>query len=598
MTRTRTVWKLFAPLVLSLLLYTTGRAEDKPGAAEAPVVPPKTGQRETIQLFNGKDLAGWKGHEKYWSVKDGVIIGKNTDPIGVSTYLLTEREFSDFRLVFDFKLAESEMHSGISMWGRIAPDKGDPFTYAGHLVMFPSNYGFWDLYGRSGIHQNATIAKPVGKQHDWNHMEILAQGNRIRFVLNGTLISDWREPKPELIKEAPLGLQLHSNKVAQEVQFKNLVLETFPEDKLTTQTAATSSAGGEKVRMYVGTYTGGKNGSKGIYRLELDLASGQLSQPVVAAESTSPSFLALSPNQKFLYAVNEGGKEGMVSGWSVDPASGELTALNQQSVGGSGPCHLTVDREGKNVLAANYGGGSVAVIAIGADGKLGERTAFVQHTGSGGDPKRQAKPHAHSVNVDADNRFAFVADLGLDKVLVYKFDAAKGTIVPNDPPALSLAPASGPRHFAFHPNGRRAYVINEMTSTVSALEYDPKAGVLKELQTVSTLPATVPGNSTAEVQVHPSGKFLYGSNRGHNSIATFTIDAESGKLTPTGHQTKDIKTPRNFGIDPSGAFLVVANQGADSLVVFRIDQQTGALQPTGVSVVVPSPVCVKFVKMN
>lgn len=597
MNRTRILCNLIATLVLfSWLLTSTARSEDKPKAEEAPIVPPKTGERETIQLFNGKDLTGWKGHKKYWSVKDGAIVGKNTDPIGVSTYLLTEREFSDFRLVFDFKLAESEMHSGIAMWGRIAPDRGDPFTYAGHLVMFPTNYGFWDLYGRSGIHQNAAIAKPVGKQHDWNHMEILAQGNRIRFVLNGTLISDWREPKPERIMTAPLGLQLHSNKVPQEVQFKNLVLETFPEDKLLTQTAADTTGNGGKVRMYVGTYTGGKNGSKGIYRLELDLASGQLSQPVVAAESVSPSFLALHPSQKFLYAVNEAGKEGMVSGWSVDPATGELTALNQQSVVGSGPCHLTVDRAGKNVLAANYGGGSVAVVQIGPDGKLGERTAFIQHIGSGGNPKRQAKPHAHSINLDAANRFAIVADLGLDKVLVYKFDADNGTLVPNDPPAMSLAPTSGPRHFAFHPNGRRAYVINEMTSTVTAMEYDPQAGVLKELQTLSTLPATTPGNSTAEVQVHPSGKFLYGSNRGHNSIAIFAIDAESGKLTAAGHQTKDIKTPRNFGIDPSGTFLIVANQGADTLVVFRIDPQTGALEPTGTSVVVPSPVCVKFVK--
>jgi hypothetical protein len=201
---------------------------------EPPVVPPKEGKREIIQLFNGKDLTGWVGHKNLWSVEDGVIIGKNTEPIKVSTYLLTEKKFSDFRLVFEFKLAKSEMHSGIAMWGRNAPDKGDPHTYAGHLVMFPSGYGFYDLFGRAGIHNNAAAAQKVGKQHDWNKMEILAQGNRIRFVLNGVLISDWREPKPELIKEAPIGLQLHSNSVPQEVQFKGLVLETFPEDKLTT----------------------------------------------------------------------------------------------------------------------------------------------------------------------------------------------------------------------------------------------------------------------------------------------------------------------------------------------------------------------------
>ncbi|MBI1917512.1 MAG: DUF1080 domain-containing protein [Planctomycetes bacterium] len=228
--RSRTAAGLLAALCLTAGLLSTRAADDK----EPPIVPPRKGEREAIKVFNGKDLNGWEGHDKYWSVEDGVIIGKNTDPIAVSTYLLTKKKFSDFRLVFDFKLAKSEMHSGIAMWGRIAPEKGDKYTYAGHLVMFPSGYGFYDLYGRTGIHQNADKAKKVGKQHDWNHIEILAQGNRIRFVLNGTLISDWREPLPKRIKEAPIGLQLHSNKEPQEVQFKNLRLETFPEDKLTT----------------------------------------------------------------------------------------------------------------------------------------------------------------------------------------------------------------------------------------------------------------------------------------------------------------------------------------------------------------------------
>jgi hypothetical protein len=207
------------------------RAQDQ---KDAPIVKPREGKREIVEIFNGKDTKGWVGHEKYWSVKDGVIIGKNTENVPVSTYLLTERTFSDFRLTFDFKLAQSEMHSGIAMWGRIAPEKGDMYTYAGHLVMFPSGHGFWDLYGRSMIHQNNQIAGPLSKQHDWNSYEILAQGNRIRFVLNGKLVSDWREPEPDRIKDAPIGLQLHSNQVPQEVQFKNLKLETFPEDKLLT----------------------------------------------------------------------------------------------------------------------------------------------------------------------------------------------------------------------------------------------------------------------------------------------------------------------------------------------------------------------------
>ncbi len=229
----RSAVRLTAVLLFAVVFCPwTTRADDK--KTDPPTVKPRAGKREEIKLFNGKDLTGWEGHEKYWSVQDDMIVGKNTSPVKVSTYLLTKRKFSDFRLTFDFKLAKSDMHSGIAMWGRVAPDKGDKYTYAGHLVMFPSDYGFFDLYGRTMIHHNAKEAKKVGKQHDWNDMEILAQGNRIRFVLNGVLISDWREPKPETIKKAPIGLQLHENKVPQEVQFKGLVLETFPEDKLIT----------------------------------------------------------------------------------------------------------------------------------------------------------------------------------------------------------------------------------------------------------------------------------------------------------------------------------------------------------------------------
>jgi hypothetical protein len=218
-------------LAACLLLAASLCAQEK---KPAPEVPPLKGERETIHLFNGKDLTGWEGNMKLWSVEDGVIVGKNTEPVKVSTYLLTKRKFSDFRLVFEFKLAKSEMHSGIAMWGRLAPEEHDPYTYAGHLVMFPSDYGFYDLYGRKSIHKNAEKAKMRGRQHEWNRMEILAQGNRIRFVLNGDLISDWREPLPDRIKEAPIGLQLHSNQQPQQVEFKGLVLETFPEDKLTT----------------------------------------------------------------------------------------------------------------------------------------------------------------------------------------------------------------------------------------------------------------------------------------------------------------------------------------------------------------------------
>jgi hypothetical protein len=225
--------KSVAVLAVCGFLFSTAVGQEK--KAETPK---ESGKPETIELFNGKDLSGWEGHEKYWSVKEGVIIGKNTEPVPVSTYLLTKRKFRDFRLVCDFKLARSEMHSGIAIWGKLAPEKGDKYTYAGHLVMFPSGYGFYDLYGRNLIHQNGERAKKVGKQHDWNQIEILAKGDRIRFALNGVEISDWREPEPKRINEAPIGLQLHSNKVPQEVQFKNLVLETSPEDKLTTLKAS------------------------------------------------------------------------------------------------------------------------------------------------------------------------------------------------------------------------------------------------------------------------------------------------------------------------------------------------------------------------
>lgn len=355
---------------------------------------------------------------------------------------------------------------------------------------------------------------------------------------------------------------------------------------------------GGKAWMFIGTYSGGK--SKGIYRLEMDLSTGKLSEPELAAETTNPSFLALHPSGKFLYAVAEvdnvsGQKGGAVKAFALDPKTGKLTELNSQSSKGAAPCHLVVDKAGKNVLVANYSGGNAAVIPIKSDGSLAEPTGFVQHEGKVADPKRQGGPHAHSINLDAANRYAFVADLGLDKVLVYRFDPEKGTITPHEPPYVELAPRAGPRHFAFHPNGKYAYAINEIDMTVTPMSYDPDKGILKTLKPVTTLPGdNKSGYSTAEVVVHPSGKFLYGSNRGHNSIAIFTVDPGTGELTPAGHQATDIKTPRNFNIDPTGKFLIVANQSGNSVVVFAIDQKTGELKPTGQKVEVASPVCIKF----
>lgn len=356
-----------------------------------------------------------------------------------------------------------------------------------------------------------------------------------------------------------------------------------------------------KIRVYVGTYTNGKG--QGIVLLDLDPESGTLTSRGVAAEALSPSFLAIDPTRDHLYSVNEvaesgGRKSGGVSAFAINPKDGSLKHLNTESSEGAGPCHLVVDRTGKNVLVANYGGGTVASLPILADGRLGAATASIEHTGTVADPKRQGKPHAHSINVDAANRFAIAADLGLDKLFVYKFDPAKGSLTPNDPPSASTARRSGPRHFAFHPDGRHAYVINEINCTVTAFDYDAEHGVLKEIQTLPTLPSGVevkPSDSTAEVQVHPSGKFLYGSNRGNDSIAIFAIDATTGRLTPVGHQPTQGKTPRNFAIDPTGRFLLAANQDSGTIVVFRIDPATGKLDPTGQSIEVKSPVCLKFI---
>jgi 6-phosphogluconolactonase len=353
-----------------------------------------------------------------------------------------------------------------------------------------------------------------------------------------------------------------------------------------------------KASVYVGTYT--RRDSKGIHLAHLDLGSGDLRLEGVAGEVVNPSFLAIHPNRRFLYAIGEvgefaGGKGGAVSAFAINPESGKLTLLNQKSSRGRGPCHVVVDKNGTSALVANYAGGSVACLPIGEDGRLGDATSFIQHKGSSVHPQRQEGPHAHSINLDPANRFAFAPDLGLDKVMTYRFDAAQSTLTPNDPPAAAVAPGSGPRHFAFHPNGRFAYVINELASTLTAFEYDADRGALQTIQTVSTLPDGFEGkNSTADVHVHPSGKFVYGSNRGHDSIAIFAVDSTTGKLAPIGHQSTQGKTPRNFGIDPTGAYLLAANQDTDNVVVLRIDAATGKLSPTGQSIRVSMPVCVKF----
>jgi 6-phosphogluconolactonase len=356
------------------------------------------------------------------------------------------------------------------------------------------------------------------------------------------------------------------------------------------------SAAGAQFIAYIGT--GGRD-SKGIYAFRFDSNSGRLSPLGLVAETKRPSFLALHPNRRYLYAVTDS-NGGAVSAFRIDASTGMLTLLNTVSSKGAGPCYVQVDHAGKNVLVANYSGGSVAVLPIEEDGKLRESTSFVQHSGTVADLKRQGGPRAHSFNPSPDNRFAIAADLGLDELLVYRFDAAAGTIAPNEPPYAKLAPRSGPRHFAFHPSGKFAYAINEISCTVTAFGYDAKAGVLTEIQTASTLPKDVKVTdalSTAEVQVHPSGKFLYGSNRVHDSIAVFSI-AANGSLTLLENVPTQGKIPRNFGIDPTGSFLLAANQDSNNIVVFRIDRKTGRLTPTGQIVEAPTPMCVKFLALK
>ena len=347
------------------------------------------------------------------------------------------------------------------------------------------------------------------------------------------------------------------------------------------------------VTVYVGTYTDGT--SRGIYRFTFDSATGTMTEPVLAVETKNPSFLALHPNGRFLYAVGEvssfeGAKTGAVSAFAIDPKTGDLTLLNQQSSAGAGPCHLVVDKTGRNVLVANYGGGTVAVLPIEVDGRLKPASSVRTHEGSGPNTGRQEKPHAHGIYLDAAERFALSPDLGADRIFVYRFDAAKGTLEPHG--AAPLAPGSGPRHLAFHPSGKFLYVINELLSTVTAFSYDAEKGALATLQTTSTLPAGFSGTSwTAEVAVSPDGRFVYGSNRGDDSLAVFAVDEKTGRLTPAGHAPVGGKTPRHFTIDPSGRFILAAHQGSGTIAVLRVDLATGLPTLVGSSVKVDKPVC-------
>jgi len=348
--------------------------------------------------------------------------------------------------------------------------------------------------------------------------------------------------------------------------------------------------------VYIGT--GSSEPGQGIYVSKFDSSTGTLAEPELAAELKAPNFLEIHPSEEFLYTVSRDEEGGYVAAMAIEKPSGKLTMINKVSSKGEGPCHVNLDSRGRVCAIANYSSGSVASFLVKEDGGLSEATGFDQHKGKSVNPKRQEGPHAHSVNFSPDDRFLVAADLGMDKLLVYRVNYETGEISANDPAAAAVDPGAGPRHFTFHPSGKFAYVINEMASTVTAFSYDAEKGAFSSVQTISTLPEGFDGeNTTAEVRVHPSGKFLYGSNRGHDSIAVFSIDGETGKLTPVEQEPTMGAIPRNFNLDPTGKWLLAANQDSGNVVVFAVDQATGELSATGGQVEAPRPMCIRFVKL-
>ena len=365
-----------------------------------------------------------------------------------------------------------------------------------------------------------------------------------------------------------------------------------------------SNKNSKEMLVYIGTYTSGKSKSEGIYVYKLNLDSGQLKPYLTVKNVVEPSYLTIDKDKKYLYAVNEtveyeGKPSGAVSAFAINQKTGELTFLNKQASLGGAPCYITVSDNQKFVLVANYVGGNVSVYPIETGGKLGASVELKQHSGSGLNKDRQESAHAHSINLDAKNRFAMACDLGVDKVFIYEFDHKNGKLKPNAAQEIyQTKPGAGPRHFAFHKSEKFAFLINELDSTITSLAFDEKHGTLAEIQTVKSLPENYKGadkNTCADIHISPNGKFVYGSNRGHDSIAAYKIDEKTGKLEFVEHTLTGGKTPRNFVISPDGKFLLAANQNSDSVNVFRIDEKTGKLAATGFSAKVPSPVCLKLI---
>lgn len=354
--------------------------------------------------------------------------------------------------------------------------------------------------------------------------------------------------------------------------------------------------------LFFGTYTRAE--SEGIYSAQFDVVEGTLLPLNEPVYSENPSFLAVAPDKQVLYAINEvnnylGKGTGAVTAFRIDQETHALTELNHQSSHGAHPAHIVVDGTGRFVLTANYSGGNVAVIAIDSSGTLGSLEQMVVHTGSGPNLQRQKQPHPHSVTFSPDQRHVVVADLGIDQVKIYRWDAHEGTLTLNDPSAFNTAAGAGPRHFAFHPHMNYAYVINELASTITALNFNPDNGALTKVSTVSTLPEDWQGRNTcADIHLSKDGRFVYGSNRGHNSIAVFEIDRNTGELTRVQNQATRGSTPRNFALDPTGKWLLVANQNSDSITIFSIDNESGMLVPVGEPYTIPSPVCIRFLDLE
>jgi len=367
-----------------------------------------------------------------------------------------------------------------------------------------------------------------------------------------------------------------------------------------------AAVAGDNYLVYFGTNTNAKNGSKGIYVARFNSSSGDLAKPELAVEAGNPGFLSILPSKKYLYAIGDvttpdGKKGGGISSFSIEANTGKLTLLNQQSAIGSGPCHVNVDATGKMAVLANYGSGSVASYAIGAEGKVSEAASFIQHEGSSLDPKRQKGPHAHSVNFSPDNRFVFACDLGLDKVLIYKVDPATGKMTPNEPAFAKTPAGGGPRHLAFHPSGKFVFVNNEMAMTETVFAYDTANGAMTEVQTVSTLPEAdrgKPGFSTAETLAHPNGKNVYVSNRTHDTIAVFNCDPATGKLTLIQNVPVEGQIPRNICLDPTGKWLIAAHQNSGTAALFNVEAESGKLSFTGTKIEVPGSICVRFLAVD